>query len=128
MSKSELYKLWLDAKKRESDAVADRRKIEDMLIVQHGIDDQAEGSKSFAKFGYRVTVTTRINRRVDGDKLQEIAAENGLSDHLSTLFRWKSEINMAVWKAADEAITKPLAPAITAKPGRPSFNITRKEK
>lgn len=128
MSKSELYKLWLDAKKRESDAVADRRKIEDMLIVQHGIDDQAEGSKSFAECGYRVTVTTRINRRVDGDKLQEIAAENGLSDHLSTLFRWKPEINMAVWKAADEAITKPLAPAITAKPGRSSFNITRKEK
>jgi hypothetical protein len=35
---------------------------------------------------------------------------------------------MAVWKAADEAITKPLAAAITAKPGRPSFTITRKEK
>jgi hypothetical protein len=30
---------------------------------------------------------------------------------------------MAIWKAADESITKPLAAAITAKPGRPSFTI-----
>jgi hypothetical protein len=30
---------------------------------------------------------------------------------------------MAIWKAADERITRPLAGAITAKPGRPSFTI-----
>jgi hypothetical protein len=34
---------------------------------------------------------------------------------------------MAVWKATDEAITKPLAGAITAKPGRPSFKIITKD-
>jgi hypothetical protein len=31
---------------------------------------------------------------------------------------------MTAWKAADESITKALAGAITAKPGRPSFKIT----
>jgi hypothetical protein len=55
--------------------------------------------------------------------VQELAAEHGLTDHLSTLFRWKPEINMAIWKASDERITRPLAGAITAKPGRPSFTI-----
>ena len=49
--------------------------------------------------------------------MQELAAEFGLTEHLASLFRWKPEINMAVWKATDEAITKPLAAAITAKPG-----------
>jgi hypothetical protein len=34
---------------------------------------------------------------------------------------------MAAWKAADESITRPLAAAITAKPGRPSFAITIEE-
>ena len=68
-------------------------------------------------------VVGRIDRKVDADKVQELAAEHGLTDHLSTLFRWKPEINMAIWKAADESITKPLAAAITAKPGRPSFTI-----
>ena len=59
--------------------------------------------------------------------MQELAAEFGLTDHLAKLFRWKPEINMAIWKAADESITKPLAAAITAKPGRPSFKIIPKE-
>ena len=35
---------------------------------------------------------------------------------------------LATWlKAADESITKPIAAAITAKPGRASFTITSKE-
>ena len=56
----------------------------------------------------------------------ELAAEAGLSDQLAHLFRWKPELNMSAWKAADESITTPLAGAITAKPGRPSFSITKK--
>ena len=59
--------------------------------------------------------------------MQELAAEFGLTEHLAKLFRWKPEINLAIWKAADESITKPLASAITAKPGRPSFTISHKE-
>jgi hypothetical protein len=30
---------------------------------------------------------------------------------------------MSAWKAADDSITRPLAAAITTKPGRPSFSI-----
>jgi hypothetical protein len=70
-----------------------------------------------------VKIAGRIDRKVDGDKVQELAAEHGLTDHLSRLFRWKPEINMAAWKASDPSITQALAPAITAKPGRPSFAI-----
>ena len=54
---------------------------------------------------------------------REAPDDNGLSDHLATLFRWKPEINMKVWDRADPAITSALAGAITTKPGRPSFAI-----
>jgi hypothetical protein len=64
---------------------------------------------------------------VDSEKLQELAAEAGLTDHLSTLFRWKPEIEMKAWKATDPSITSALADAITVTPGRPSFTITIKE-
>jgi hypothetical protein len=69
-------------------------------------------------------VEGRINRKVDADKLQAIAAEAGLTEHLSSLFRWKPEIAMSAWKAASPNITTPLLDAITATPGRPSFTIT----
>jgi len=70
-----------------------------------------------------------LNRKIDSGKLQDLAAEHGLSDHLSTLFRWKPELDMKSWRNADESITKPLLDAITTTPSRPSFAITNtKEK
>jgi hypothetical protein len=74
-----------------------------------------------------VKISGRIDRKVDSEKLQMLATESGLTEHLATLFRWKPELNLTLWKSADESITKPLAAAITAKPGRPSFKITIKE-
>lgn len=119
----QLAEMWLYAKDTETTATADRRAIEDQIRKIASIRDDVEGTENLALEGFKVKVVSRIDRKVDADKVQELAAEHGLTDHLSTLFRWKPEINMAIWKAADEAITKPLAAAITAKPGRPSFTI-----
>lgn len=125
---NELSSLWLAAKEAEKEATEDRRKIEDRIKSLVGFAENSEGTETVDPDQFTIKIVGRIDRKVDSDKLQELAAEAGISDHLSSLFRWKPEINMAVWKATDEAITKPLAAAITAKPGRPSFTITRKEK
>jgi hypothetical protein len=114
---------WLEAKEAERVAVEKRRDLEDAMRKTASIRDDTEGTETLALEGFRVKVVGRIDRKVDADKVQELAAEAGLTDHLSTLFRWKPEINMAIWKASDERITRPLAGAITAKPGRPSFTI-----
>lgn len=123
----DLYEEWLHAKKTEADAVNARREIEDKIINMINIPQDKEGTTSFLDSGYKVKAVSRISRRVDADLVQEIAAENGLTEHLSSLFRWKPEINMKAWQSASPEITGPLAAAITAKPGRPSFTITREE-
>ena len=122
-----LSEQWLAAKQAEAEAIAKRRDIEDRIKSVAGISDNLEGTGVLFPDHYTIKITGRIDRKIDSDKLQELAAEYGLSDHLSSLFRWKPEINITAWKAADESITKPLAAAITAKPGRPSFSITPKE-
>jgi len=124
---NELSSLWLAAKEAEKEATEDRRKIEDRIKSLVGFAENSEGTETAEPDQFTIKIVGRIDRKVDSDKLQELAAEHGLSDHLSSLFRWKPELNMAVWKAANEAITGPLAPAITAKPGRASFTITPKE-
>ena len=124
---NELARMWLAAKKQEEDATADRRDIEDHIKKLATIAENLDGTETVEPGRYEIKIVGRIDRKVDGDKVQELAAEFGLTDHLAKLFRWKPEINMAIWKAADESITKPLAAAITAKPGRPSFKITIKE-
>ncbi len=125
---NELSSLWLAAKEAEKEATEDRRKIEDRIRSLVGFAENSEGTETVDQDQFTIKIVGRIDRKVDGDKVQELAAEFGLTEHLASLFRWKPEINMSVWKATNEAITKPLAAAITAKPGRPSFNITRKEK
>lgn len=122
-----LHLRWLEAKEAERAAVEKRRLIEDELVSSLKVDANHEGVTSETIEGYQVKVTCRIDRKVDADMVQELAAENGLSEHLASLFRWKPELNMSAWKAADESITRPLAGAITAKPGRPSFTITKKD-
>ena len=118
---------WLGFKSAEEKATTERRKIEDQMVKLLAIPPDFESTETAEPDGFVVKVSGRIDRKVDGEKVQELAAEFGLTEHLAKLFRWKPEINMAIWKAADEAITRPLAAAITAKPGRPSFKITIKE-
>ena len=125
---NELSSLWLAAKEAEKEATDDRRKIEDRIRSLVGFAENSEGTETADPDQFTIKIVGRIDRKVDGDKVQALAAEFGLTEHLASLFRWKPEINMAAWKAADESITKPLAAAITAKPGRASFAITRKEK
>jgi hypothetical protein len=124
---NELSQLWLAAKQAEADATADRRKIEDRIKSLVGVAENLEGTETVDPDQFTIKIVGRIDRKVDGEKVQELAAEHGLSEHLATLFRWKPELNMSAWKAADETITGPLAGAITAKPGRASFSITPKE-
>ena len=122
-----LSAFWMQYKADEEKAQTERRKIEDQMVKLLAIPENFESTETAEPEGFMVKVAGRIDRKVDGDKVQELAAEFGLGEHLAKLFRWKPEINMTAWKAADATITGPLAGAITAKPGRPSFKITIKD-
>lgn len=122
-----LYQQWIEAKEAERLAVERRREIEDVITMAHSLSDDFEGTTNFDEDGYKIKVVGRMNRKVDSDQLQEIAASNGLSDHLASLFRWKAEINQTAWKSADKSITAVLAGAITTSPGRPSYSIEKGE-
>ena len=122
----DLAKKWLNAKEVEAMAVARRRKLEDELTSLIGVAENMEGTENVETFGgHTIKITGRINRKVDGARIQEIAAEEGLEEHLSSLFRWKPEINMKAWQNADKSITGPLLRGITTQPGRASFTITK---
>lgn len=120
-----LYQQWLDAKAAEKKAMDDRRAIEDQLVADLGIAKTLDGTQNVEVESYKVKIVGRLDRKVNSDKLQDLAAEYGLTEHLSSLFRWKPEINASAWKSADPRITEPLLDAITSTNGRPSFTITK---
>lgn len=123
-----LYQAWLNAKHTEETAVKVRRDLEDQMVKDFNVSETLDGTKNITTSdGYLIKVIGRMTRKVNADKLQELAEEHGLSDHLSSLFRWKPEINSEQWAAADSSITSPLLDAITTTAGRPTFKITIKE-
>jgi|TARA_R110002020_G_scaffold426204_1_gene635578 hypothetical protein len=119
---------WLKAKEDEKAATERRRELEDHLLSLIGIPENLEGVENVeTDKGHKIKITGRMSRKVDGEKLQEIAAEAGLTDHLPRLFRWKPEINLAAWKGTAKSITDRLLAAVTTKTGRPSFIIIIEE-
>jgi len=127
-SESDVFKLseaWLQAKEAERKTVEARRAVEDELVRAFSIDEQMEGTFNAKTLtGHQIKITGRLSRKVDADKVQELAAEHGITEHLSSLFRWKPEINLTAWKATSPGITVLLADAITVSASRPSFSIT----
>jgi hypothetical protein len=117
---------WLDAKMHERSVIARRREIEDTLIEHLRINDKSEGTKRIDHSGFNISVEFKINRKVDGKKLIEVAASNGIgNDVLQQIFRWKPEINMRDWKSADRSIVLALSNAVTTSDARPSVSITK---
>jgi len=116
---------WHAEKEIERQATENRRRLEDEMVKSFALQPDLDSTVTKQIDDYVIRITGRIDRKVDADKIQELAAQHGLESHLSTLCRWKPEINLSVWKATDPKITALLAPAITAKPGRPSFLIVQ---
>lgn len=114
---------WRNAKQAEADATRIRRDIEDELVDRLRFNLTEEGTQSVERDAFKVVCTTRMNRKVDAEKMHELAVDAGISDLLPTLCRWKPELNLKAWKSADESITKVLAASVETKPGRPSFKI-----
>lgn len=129
MTLATLVAEWEKHKEQERVAIEARREIEDQIVKMLEVPESLDGVKSL-ELDETVTlkITGRIERKVDGDKAQEIAAEHGLQAHLAALFRWKPELNLTAWKNADPKITAPFAAAVTSKPGRPSFAVVTKKK
>jgi hypothetical protein len=124
---TELAQEWLRYKKEEADAVSARRAIEDEMARLLRVNQAEEGQTTFNEDNLSIKVNCRMTRKVDGDLLQDIAIEHGLTDHLYKLFRWKPDLNLKEWKAAAPEVTGALAAAITTTAGRPSFSIEVKE-
>ena len=119
---AEMISAWNEAKQAEK-AWQDRRRIIEDEIAEHLILGELDSTQTVTAGPWRMKVTQRLNRRIDTDALEELAAEHGLQAHLADLFRWKPELNIRQWNDADEGIRKALEGAITTKPGRPSFAL-----
>ena len=86
-----LVRLWESSKLAEADAMQKRRRFEDLIVEALEIPESLDGTENFDVGNYKLKIVGRLNRKVNSEKLVELAEENGLTDHLQSLFRWKPE-------------------------------------
>lgn len=126
MESTEIIKLTIDlyhAQLAEKKAKEHRMDLENRMAKAIGMPDSWEGSMTNKVGNYKVKVSRRMNVKIDADRLNELAHENGLDAQLRTLFRWKPEIAKAAWDAAAPEVVKALSPAIERTPGKASFTV-----
>lgn len=126
MNMDELSYKWLELKSLETRVKNERNEIEAEMLERSKINPAVEGTVTIPSDYFDNKVTCKLMKKVDGDLLQEVAHENGLSDHLGDLFKWKPELNVKAWKDASPEVTGPLSKAITTKPSKPGFKIKKK--
>ena len=123
-----LYEQWMEAKAAETEMTTRRRAIEEEIAKSLAVPEDWEGSYTMKDGGFKINVKRAFTRKVDDKRLTALANEFGLQEYLSTLFRWKPEINLKAWKDAEPTVTDKLAQAVTTTPGKIGIKIEEEEK
>jgi len=118
---AELIAARIAAKRVEDAAVAERRRIDGAIAELLKDANKPEGSVSQKADGYKVTVTYKIDRKVDTDKLQ--AAWAKLSAAAAQAFKWKADVSVSELRKLEGADAAAAAVFITSKPASPSITI-----
>jgi hypothetical protein len=115
-------KEWLAAKALEAAAIEKRRAVEERLLPL--VQAQEEGTVTEKLEGLKVSVTYKIDRKVDAEAVQN--AWNTLPPIVQDAFSWKPELVLKqarALEAANPEAYKTLAQFITAKPAKPSVKV-----
>ena len=118
-----LAELWLKHKEAERKAIEDRRAVEDKIKEMEKLAEDFLGTYT-PKSNFKIKISSRLNRKIDVAKLEDIVVEHNLQTEAGLLFRWQPEINTKLWDVTDKKIINILEQAITTKPMRASFSIT----
>ena len=76
---AELRTEWVNFKLSEKIAADNRRKIEDELVKLLEVPESLDGTQTFDfADGSKMKIVGRMNRKVDPEKLRDLAAEHGV--------------------------------------------------
>jgi hypothetical protein len=115
-----LIEQYLEAKRKEDEAKAERTKLQTLIADALGRPD--EGQKTHTVTGYKVTVEQRINRKVDWTAFD--AAMVGSEQPAPVIVKRELDIKGLRWYADhDPDRYYDLSKAITATPGLPGITI-----
>ena len=114
---------WMDAKNQEVAANKRRLEIEEEILSL--VTSKTEGSESYQVGPYKVTLTGRLNRKVDWDMLPKL----GIPQEMLPL-KHKPELDLKglrYLESNEPEIYKTFCKAMTIEPAKTSVTVIRNE-
>lgn len=114
---------WMDAKNEEIAANKRRIEIEEELLSF--LTSKTEGSESHQIGPYKVTLTGRLNRKVDWDMVEKLGVPSALSP-----VKHKPELDLKglrYLESNEPEIYKTFCKAMTIEPAKTSVTVIRNE-
>ena len=119
---NELVAARIAAKRAEDEAIAERRRIDASIAELLRDANKPEGSISQKlPEGYKVTVTYKLDRNVDTEKLTTEWSK--LSLDVQAAFRWKADLSISEFRKLDEKAQRSAAQFFATKEASPSITI-----
>lgn len=121
LSITELVAARIAAKRVEDQAIAERRGLDAQLAALLKDPAKLEGTVSQAAGEYKLSVTYKVDRKVDTPKLQ--AAWDNLSAEQQATFSWKADVSVSALRKLEGANLMAVAKFIESKEASPSIKI-----
>ena len=118
---SELIAARIAAKRIEDEAIAERRAVDKAIADMLKDPAKPEVSVSQKTEGCKVTVTYKIDRKVDAAALTK--GWDKLSAGAQAAFKWKPEVSVSELRKLEAADAAAAAVFITSKEASPSITI-----
>lgn len=110
---------WMQAKEDERKAVEYRRELDKM--IQALLPKKDEGSVTETNGDFKVSVTYKLTRTLDTEKLQ--ASWGQLPAAAQGSIKWKAELSTSIFRTLSDEDRASLSAYITTKPASPSVSV-----
>lgn len=118
---NELVAARIAAKRAEDAAIKARREVDAQIAELLADATKPEGSISEKLDGYKVTVTYKIDRKVDTDALTKSWEKLPLD--VQAVFKWKADLSVSEFRKLEGKAQLSASQFITSKPATPSITI-----
>lgn len=122
MTINELIAARIAAKRAEDEAVQSRRDLDEQIAL-HLSTGKTEGTESLklAELGAKVTVTYKVTRKVDSEKLT--AAWGNLDAAQQSAFKWAADVSVSALRKLEGDNLVAVSKFIETKPAAPSVKV-----
>jgi len=122
-----LLEQYFALQEQKSKLTLDMEEVEAKIKLNLGAPEELNGSKTITQGDVKFTLSGKLNRTIDSNKLKDIAKEHNISDCLDVIFSWKPTVVAKEWTGVSDEYKNILAQSFTEKYGKVSLKITKKE-